>query len=299
MAEVASIAAGIQAFLSYCQVEKGLAANSIDAYRRDLLRFEAFLAGLGSPPAPTADNLRKYMDLLAGEGLSSRSISRHLATLRNFFRFLVREDKLADDPTFLLTMPRVWKSLPKLLSGNEIKEVLQVPDAAKPLGIRDRAMLELLYATGLRVSELCQVELNDLDSSLGVIRVVGKGNKQRIVPVGRPAIDAVEQYKNTIRPAILRGRKSRYLFVTARGGKLTRQGFWKSLRAYGIKAGLRRKLAPHMVRHSFATHLLEGGADLRSVQTMLGHADISTTQIYTHVMTSRLKTVVDKHHPRG
>ena len=198
MAQGPSIGAGIKAFLSYCRVEKGLAANSIDAYQRDLERLDAYLATRSGTAGLTIEDLRTYLDFLMDTGLSSRSIARHLATLRNFFRFLVREDKLRDDPTAMLVAPRPWKSFPKYLSGQEVDDVLEAPDVARPLGMRDRAMVELLYATGLRVSELCQVEVNDLDPSLGVIRVVGKGNKQRIVPVGDAAVAAVDLYIDSV-----------------------------------------------------------------------------------------------------
>ena len=299
MAHVASISAGIQAFLDFCRIEKGLAANSIDAYRRDLECFRSLVTANAEDPVPGAEGVRKYLDLLMDRGLSSRSIARHLTTLRNFCRYLLREDRISEDPTALLSLPRLWKTLPKYLTEREVDELLQAPDLAKPVGLRDRAMLELLYASGLRATELCQVQMTDLESQLGIIRVVGKGNKHRLVPVGEAAVAAVGTYVSKARPELLKGRNSRYLFVTARGGKLTRQAFWKSIRTYGTKAGLPRRPAPHMIRHSFATHLLEGGADLRSVQTMLGHADITTTQVYTHVMQSRLKATVDKHHPRG
>ncbi|MCW5983031.1 MAG: site-specific tyrosine recombinase XerD [Bryobacteraceae bacterium] len=298
MAQALSLSAGTQAFLDFCRIEKGLARNSVEAYGRDLERFLTWAGGGESAP-PDRESIRKYLDYLRDEGLSSRSVARSLTTLRNFYRFLLREEKVTEDPTSMLALPRLWKTIPKFLTLKEIDAVMEAPDASRPTGLRDRAMLALLYAAGLRVSELCQAQVSDLDVNLGVIRVTGKGNKQRIVPVGNPAVRAVEDYLATARPALLKGRQSRYLFVTARGGKLTRQGFWKALRGYGLKAGAPRRVAPHMVRHSFATHLLEGGADLRSVQTMLGHADISTTQVYTHVMSSRLRTTVDKHHPRS
>ena len=195
--------------------------------------------------------------------------------------------------------PKQWKTIPKFLNLSQIEKLLQAPDMSSPTGIRDRAMLELLYATGLRVSELCRVAVSDLNLEMGVIRTTGKGNKQRLVPVGRSAVEAVRQYLETARGRILKGRGSRYLFVTARGGAMTRQAFWKLLAGHGRRAGIFRNLTPHVLRHSFATHLLEGGADLRSVQTMLGHADISTTQIYTHVMRSRLRKTLDDHHPRA
>lgn len=288
----------IVAFLNFCRIEKGLAANSLDAYRRDLRRFAAF-----SRPAPgtvpDADGLRRYLDHLYSSGMGGRSVARHLATLRNFYKLLLAEGAVTTDPTIHLSTPRQWQNIPKYLNLEEIERLLRAPDTARPNGLRDRAMLELLYATGLRVSELCRVALGDLNAEMGVLRVLGKGNKQRLVPAGRAALAAVREYLENGRPRLLKGRQSRFLFVTARGGAMTRQAFWKTLAGYGRKAGIFHGLTPHVVRHSFATHLLERGADLRAVQTMLGHADISTTQIYTHVMRSRLRKTVDEHHPRA
>jgi integrase/recombinase XerD len=285
------------AYLAFCRLEKGLSANSISAYTADLERFSTFFKG--SPGIPETEGIRHYLDFLYKAGLSHRSIGRHLTTLRNFYGFLVREGRVASDPTEHLRTPRQWQTIPKFLNLQEIEKIIQAPDPARPTGMRDRAMMELLYATGLRVSELCKVALGDLDLNYGVIRTTGKGNKQRLVPVGKSAILAVSAYLEAGRATLLKGRASRYLFVTARGGCMTRQSFWKLLAGYGRKAGIFHGLTPHVLRHSFATHLLEGGADLRSVQVMLGHADISTTQIYTHVMRSRLRDTVTKHHPRA
>jgi integrase/recombinase XerD len=226
-------------------------------------------------------------------------VARHLTTLRGFYGFLLREGILTTDPTEHLRTPKQWQTIPKYLNLEQIEKIIQTPNPAKPNGLRDRAMFELLYAAGLRVSELCKVGMRDLDLEYQVVRTLGKGNKHRLVPVGKSAILAVRDYLEKGRGALLKGRASRYLFVTARGGCLTRQAFWRLLAAYGKKAGIFHGLTPHVLRHSFATHLLEGGADLRSVQVMLGHADISTTQIYTHVMRSRLRDTVEKHHPRA
>ena len=248
---------------------------------------------------PGTPEIRLHIDNLYQSGLSSRSVGRHLTTIRNFYGFLLREGEIATDPTEHLRTPRQWQTIPKYLNLEEIEKIIQAPDASRPTGLRDRAMMELLYASGLRVSELCKVGVGDLNLEMGVLRTTGKGNKQRLVPVGKTAVLAVRAYLETGRAALLKGRASRYLFVTARGGCLTRQAFWKLLAAYGRKAGIFHGLTPHVLRHSFATHLLEGGADLRSVQIMLGHADISTTQIYTHVMRSRLRDTVEKHHPRA
>jgi len=294
----ASFTGQIGAFLDFCRVEKGLSSNTIESYRLDLKRFTDF-SRESNDQGLNADLLLQYLDSLFQAKLSSRSIARHLATLRGFSSFLLKEGFIQTDPASLLPAPRQWQTLPKYLNPKEIDTLLAAPDASKPTGLRDRAMLQFLYATGVRVSELCKVQVSDVESNLGFARVMGKGRKQRLIPVGRVALAAIEDYLAQGRPALLKGRRSPYLFVTARGGAMTRQGFWKLLGLLGKQAGLFHNLTPHVLRHSFATHLLEGGADLRSVQTMLGHADISTTQIYTHVMRSRLRTTVDEHHPRA
>jgi len=295
--ELGRLASGMTAFLSFCRIEKGLSGNTISAYSADLQRFIQFFGT--SPEVPGADGLRAWLDHLYQGGLSSRSIARHLTTIRNFYGFLLREGQVETDPTANLRSPRQWQTIPKFLNLDQINQLIQAPDMTRPNGMRDRAMLELLYATGLRVSELCRLGTADVNLELGVLRTTGKGNKQRMVPVGQAAVKAVDQYIRNGRPALLKGRGSRFLFVTARGGCLTRQAFWKLLGGYGKRVGIFHHLTPHVIRHSFATHLLEGGADLRSVQVMLGHADISTTQIYTHVMRSRLRNTVDRHHPRA
>lgn len=287
----------IQAFLNFCRVEKGLSGNSLSAYSADLERLSRHLGAAAGVPG--TEELRGYLDSLYQAGLSSRSVARHLATLRNFCSFLVREGVSGRDPSEHLRTPKQWQAIPKFLNLEQIEKLIAAPEVSKPTGLRDRAMLELLYASGLRVSELCRIGIGDLNLEMGVLRTTGKGNKQRLVPVGKEAIAAVRTYLESGRSRLLKGRASRYLFVTTRGGCLTRQAFWKLLGGYGRKAGIFHGLTPHVLRHSFATHLLEGGADLRSVQVMLGHADISTTQIYTHVMRSRLQRVVEQHHPRA
>ncbi len=292
-----SLLAQVHSFLDFCRIEKGLAANSLAAYRRDLTRYAAFSSTSGL--ATAGQQVRAYLDSLYGAGLSSRSIARHLTTLRGFYQFLIREGRCASDPVANIAMPRQWQQIPKRLSLEEVAQLVQAPEAGRPSGLRDRAMLELLFASGPRVSELCRLQARDLNTEMGLIRVTGKGNRQRLIPVGRSAIQAIESYLERGRGALLRGRPSPFLFVTARGGPLTRQAFWKAISQYGRKAGIGQPLTPHLLRHSFATHLLEGGADLRSVQTMLGHADISTTQIYTHVLRARLRKTVDEHHPRA
>jgi integrase/recombinase XerD len=287
----------MSAFLNFCRIEKALSNNSLQAYSTDLSSFYNFVKDDGA--AAGLDRLRAWVDHLYQSGLSPRSVARRLTTLRNFYGFLLREGEITEDPTEHLRSPRQWQTIPKFLNLEDIERVLAAIDTAKPTGLRDRAMLELLFATGVRVSELCRIAASDLDANLGVLRVTGKGNKQRLVPVGKQALAAVDLYVRNGRPAIVKSLASRYLFVTARGGALTRQAFWKLLAIHGKKAGIFHGLTPHVLRHSFATHLLEGGADLRSVQVMLGHSDISTTQIYTHVMRSRLRDTVQRHHPRA
>ena len=299
MAGLTTFELRMKSFLHFCRHEKGLAKNSLDAYRRDLTRLGGFLKGVELTQV-TLDTLRKHLDELKRTGLANRSIARQVTTIRSFFAFLLEQGEVKENPAELLASPKIGSSLPKYLEMGTLDQLLEAP-----VGLRDRAMLDLLYATGMRVSELTQLRVADLDELGGVLRVTGKGNKQRLIPVGRQALQAVEQYQREQRPSLLKGRVSPYLFVTARGTAMTRQGFWKLLRGYGKQAGiiseLGRKgaLSPHVLRHTFATHLLEGGADLRSVQTMLGHSDIGTTQIYTHVMRSRLRQTVDQHHPRA
>lgn len=287
----------IQAFLNFCRVEKGLAPNSIQSYQLDLKRLSDAQAGPVRDLQPA--DLARYVESLYGAGLSARSVARHITTLRNFYRFLIQEGQLDRDPTEFLAQPKQWTTLPKYLNLAEVDQLVGAPPVDKPTGLRDRAMLELLYATGLRVSELCRLEISAVERAMGLLRVTGKGNRQRIVPFGDAAGAAIDSYLGDGRPRLLKGRASRFLFVTARGSAMTRQTFWKLLRGYGRRAGIFRPLTPHVIRHSFATHLVEGGADLRSVQIMLGHADISTTQVYTHVARSRLRDIVDRHHPRA
>jgi len=294
----------IRAYLDFCRIEKGLAALTVDAYRRDLLHYDGWCHQQGSSAeVPSDEQVRGYLDSLYDSGMAGRSIGRHLVSLRNFYRFLLAENQITHDPTALVPLPRQWKSLPKFLNRQQVENLTgpdtRSGDSEGPQRLRDLAMCELLYASGLRVSELCRLETADLNAELGVLRVMGKGNKQRMVPVGKQALAAIESYLQSARPQILKARVSKHLFVTARGGPLTRQGFWKALGLRGQRAGIFEGLSPHVLRHTFATHLLEGGADLRSVQTMLGHADISTTQIYTHVARARLRQVVDQHHPRA
>lgn len=290
--------AWITAFLSFCRVEKGLSENTIASYEFDLKGLVKFCSSRKITGCPDSSQVAAYLDGLRERGLGSRSIARQQATLRNFFRFLLQQGKIGEGSMTLLRAPRTWQTIPKYLNGGQIEALLAAPPQDKPTGLRDRAMLELLYSSGLRVSELCQVRMGDVNLDFGVVRVLGKGSKQRMVPVGGKAQEAVREYLAGGRAKLLKGRASGHLFVTARGGPMTRQGFWKLIVKYGKQAGIFRGLTPHVIRHSFATHLLEGGADLRSVQTMLGHSDIGTTQIYTHVLRSRLRSTVDEHHPR-
>jgi integrase/recombinase XerD len=287
-----------RSYLHFCRIEKGLSANTVDAYRRDLIHLNRFLGELPVREI-SLDTLRSYLDHLRNLGLANRSVARHVTTLRGFFGYLVEESHLNTNPTDMLVAPKIGSPLPKHLSETSVNQLLQSPDWDALTGMRDRAMLDLLYATGVRVSELVKVAIADLDMNEGVLRVTGKGNKQRLIPVGRAALASVARYCTEGRSRILKGRISPYLFVTSRGTGMTRQGFWKLLRAHARAAGVSTSLSPHVLRHTFATHLLEGGADLRSVQTMLGHADIGTTQIYTHVMRTRLRQTVDEHHPRS
>jgi integrase/recombinase XerD len=291
-----AVEAWAESFLNFCRVEKGLAANSIAAYRQDLRRFGEFCTGKDPEAVAT---LLGYVDSLRQAELSSRSLARHITTLRNFYGFLVREGTIATDPTESLVLPRQWKTLPKYLSLEQVDALLEAPDPTEKNGLRDRAMLQLLYATGLRVTELCTVETAGVNLDLGVVRVIGKGRKERIVPLGRSAIEAIRHYLESGRTSVTSRKGGKYLFLTNRGSAMTRQCFWHLLKEYGKKVGLWQDLTPHVLRHSFATHLLERGADLRSLQTMLGHADISTTEIYTHVLRSRLRSTVDTHHPRS
>jgi integrase/recombinase XerD len=293
------ISSGIRDFLTFCRMEKGLSKNSLEAYGRDLESFRSFAEPLAGGSIPQIALLNSYVNHLYTSGLTGRSIARHLSSLRSFFSFLVTEEVIEDDPTEHLASPKQWSTIPKFLNREQIESLIAAPDEAKPTGLRDRAMLELLYATGIRVSELINLKLSSLDSGLGLLRVTGKGNKQRIVPVNAAALAIVARYLTEGRPPLLKGRQSSFLFITARGDGMTRQAFWAAIKANGKKVGIFHHLSPHVLRHTFATHLLEGGADLRSLQEMLGHADLSTTEIYTHVVRSRLRETFDRHHPRA
>lgn len=277
-----------------------MSPHTVAAYRRDLSQLASAAAGLGRP-VPTLDRraLEEVVRQLMREGRSPRSVARAVACFRGFYRFLVVSGRRPDNPADDLRPPRAWKSLPKFLSADEVDRLLQSPDTTQPRGLRDRALIELLYATGLRVSEMVNLRQQDLNLESGYLTCTGKGRKQRLVPVGDEAAAWLVRYVREGRPALLKRRTSPRLFVNARGGSaLTRVGLWKILKDYGRQAGVRSRLSPHVLRHSFATHLLERGADLRAIQMMLGHSDLSTTQIYTHVLEARLRAVYDKFHPR-
>jgi len=292
--------AHVRTFLNSLRVEKGLADNTLQAYRRDIEKFAAFARQrkLSTSTVQRGD-IVDFLGSLYRKGLDSRSVARHLVTIRNFFRFALLEGHIDDDPAATIESPKFRQSLPEFLSVEEVDRLLQQPDTNSVVGIRDRAMIELMYSCGLRVSELCGLRVADLQREEGCLRCVGKGNKERLVPVGRQALETVQRYLREARPKLLRENSSPFLFLGQTGQGMSRVALWKLLRDYGRKAGLRKSLTPHMLRHSFATHLLDRGADLRSVQMMLGHSDISTTQIYTHVVEERLKQVYKAHHPRA
>ena len=293
--------ATISSFLTHVKVEKGLSLNTVEAYQRDLFKFEDFAKKRKLRLETICrDDLVDFLAGLYRQKLESRTVARHLVTLRNFFRFARAHELISEDPSIKLESPKIRRSLPGYLRLEEVERLLLQPDAKTPLGQRDRAMLEVLYSTGLRVSELIGLRVSDLDAKVGCVRCIGKGDKERLVPIGKKALGMVEKYLRDARPKLVgKVTGTPALFVNRRGRQLTRVGVWKILSEYGRRAGLRLALTPHMLRHSFATHLLERGADLRSVQLMLGHSDISTTQIYTHVVEERLKQIYKAHHPRA
>jgi len=290
----------IDLYLHHSIVEKGLSRNTIEAYARDLRRYSAFLeehsdsASLAASP----DKIIYYFKLLRTDKFSPRSLARNISALKGFYKFLLQEGVLEESPLRHLRTPRITPRLPEILTGEDIERIIAQIKNEKPPGPRDRAMLEVLYATGLRVSELVHLSVHDVDLEVGYLRTKGKGAKERIVPIGRAAIRALKDYLQGSRRLSAAKAEGQTLFLGRGGRGITRQGFWKLLRRYAAAAGIRKKITPHTLRHSFATHLLEGGADLRSVQSMLGHADIATTQIYTHVSRDHLKRLHQKYHPR-
>jgi integrase/recombinase XerD len=288
-------------FLYYVAVEKGLARNTLEAYSRDLNTYLDFLAGEGitSLAETSKVTVMTFIQRLQKRGLSQRSINRALVALRGLYRYLSQEGHLEVNPLEDMELPRLIRTLPHVLTVQDVERLLAQPDAETPRGIRDGAMLELLYATGMRVSELVDLPTSELNLEVGFVTVRGKGGKVRIVPIGEVAMERVRAYLERARPAILKGRESPYLFVNNRGGRLSRQGFWKILKNYALQSGITKRITPHTLRHSFATHLLERGADLRFIQAMLGHVDISTTQVYTHVNQEYLRQLHRQYHPRA
>ncbi len=288
-------------FLHYLIVEKGLSKNTIEAYGHGLNRFSNHLRekGVRDWTDVTKFEVKAFLLFLKRKGLSTKTVVRNLVAIRTFFKFLAQEGILEVNPTEELESPKVAKTLPKILSLKEVEQLLEQPNLKTPLGIRDRAMLELLYAAGMRVSELVRLPMNQINLEGGYARLYGKGSRERIVPLGREAVKWVNLYLKDVREKLAKGKESQFLFINRSGKGMSRQRFWKNLKVYGQRAGIQKKITPHLLRHSFASHLLERGADLRSVQMMLGHADISTTQIYTHVTGERLKKVHQRYHPRG
>jgi len=296
-----SLDLGIQQFLDHLRVERELTPATVEAYGRDLARFAHFAAGRTISRADTvsAIDVLDFLVHLNERKLSARSQARRLVALRQLFRFLKGERIVAVDPTEDVDLPRFGRKLPEYLSTEEVDRLLAAPDRRRPRGARDAAMIETLYATGLRVSELCKLRLRDLNFDAGYLRATGKGRKERLVPVGEAAMEAIRTYVDTVRAGFSGGRAVDTLFLTHHGRAMSRQGFWKLLGRYATAAGIRKRISPHKLRHSFATHLVERGADLRAVQAMLGHADIGTTEIYTHVSRRHLRSVYDRFHPRA
>jgi integrase/recombinase XerD len=290
----------VDRFLDAIWMERGLSENTLEAYRADLLALDQRLKGRNVQivNAGKAD-LLDFISWRVDGGAKPRSTARQLSSFRRFYRYLLREGVIVEDPTADIAMPKIGRSLPQSLTEDEVDALLAAPNVSEPLGNRDRAMLELLYATGVRVSELINLKMSQINLNQGVIRIVGKGDRERLIPIGDEAQDWLRDFIDGARIEILFERQTEYLFPTRRGDRMTRQAFWHIIKRYGKKAGVKKKLSPHTVRHAFATHLLNNGADLRVVQMLLGHSDISTTQIYTHVARERLKDLHSQHHPRG
>ncbi|WP_409297967.1 site-specific tyrosine recombinase XerD [Peribacillus sp. SCS-26] len=292
----------IKDFLHFLTVEKGLSKNTTVSYERDLKSYMKYLVNveqIGDWNDCQRANIVHFLSFLKGQGKSSKTLARHVASIRSFHQFLLREKVSGHDPSVHIESPQLERSLPKVLSMEEVEALLEAPETNSPLGLRDKAMLEVLYATGMRVSELISLELTDVHTDMGFVRCVGKGSKERIIPIGQAALSAIEDYLNKGRDVLMKKNRNDFLFLNHHGNRLTRQGYWKILKKLAEEARIEKELTPHTLRHSFATHLLMNGADLRAVQEMLGHADISTTQIYTHVTNVRLKEVYTKFHPRA
>ena len=292
----------IDAFVDAMWLESGLSKNTLAAYRSDLKQFTHFLS-LQSPQASlltvSQAEIQKYLAYCLASGVKASSSARILSTLRRFYRYQVRENIIQEDPCSHVLSPKLGRALPKTLSESDVEALLTIPDVKKPLGLRDRAMLETLYASGLRVSELVELQINEVNLTVGVLRVVGKGGKERLVPLGEQASEWIEKYLSWARDSLIKQQVSDAVFVTNRGSGMTRQAFWHLIKKYALQAGINSDLSPHTLRHAFATHLLNHGADLRSIQMLLGHSDLSTTQIYTHIANQRLQSMHAKHHPRG
>ena len=288
-------------FLNYIAVERGLSINTLDSYSRDLNKYLNHLTNIGIKDINKTTDLTviSFISILKKEGLSNRSIARNLTAVKMFYNFLTQDHYIKNNPTLNIETPKREAKLPQILNIGEIDLLLQAPDKNTPLGLRDSAFLELLYATGLRVSEIVSLSLNDINLEAGYLIAYGKGSKERVIPIGEVSQNVIREYLKTSRPILLNNKQSPYLFITRSGKPITRQGFWKIIKKYSLAAGIKKNITPHTLRHSFASHLLERGADLRSVQMMLGHVDISTTQIYTHVTTERLKKIHSQYHPRS
>ncbi len=292
----------LQTFMQYLSVERGLAQNTLESYERDLTQYIEHLkqAGIQSIEQSSRLHITAYVAELKKKGKAAATVSRSLVSIRSFYQFLVRERMLDKDPSINMETPKQEKRLPKVMSMGEVEQLLDAPQLSTIGGMRDKAMLEVLYACGIRVSELISLNTSDIHLGLGYIRCIGKGSKERIIPLGRIAAQTLDQYIQYARPKLLKGsRADEALFVGHLGTRMTRQGFWKIIKKHAAQAGIHKEITPHTLRHSFATHLLENGADLRAVQEMLGHADISTTQIYTHVTNRRMKEVYNQAHPRA
>ncbi len=290
----------IEEFLNHLSVERGLANNTLSSYKRDLKRFFEYLKSrnIASIQRVSRQTVNSFMLFEKDRGLSANSVSRELACLKIFLKFLLMENKIKEDVTSVIESPKLWKKLPSTLSVNEVDLLLKTPNVRSMMGIRDKASLELMYATGMRVSELINLKMNDLNMDVGFVKCLGKGGKERIIPFGRKAKESLVRYLGKARTTFLKKKVSNFLFLSRLGKPMSRQAFWKTIKRYATLSGIKKEITPHSLRHSFATHILEGGADLRIVQEMLGHSDISTTQIYTHVNKDRLKSIHHKYHPR-
>lgn len=288
-------------FLNHLSIEVGLSANTVESYRRDLERYIEFLQEkkVDSVEEITEEHITNFIVLLSGKGLAANSIARKLSSIRRFHKFLVTEGYSDSNPAGALESPKLWRKLPTVLNVKEMEKLLDKPTEDDPLSLRDRAILEFLYATGVRISELINIKRKNFMPEVELVRVIGKGQKERIIPIGKEAVRSVEKYLQEARPSLAKQNSEDFLFLNRRGRYFSRMGLWKILRKYVMQAGIKKKVTPHTIRHSFATHLLEGGADLRAVQEMLGHADISTTQIYTHLDREYLKQEHRHYHPRS